>query len=61
VMVVPEVLLEEEETQEKLEEERRRERRLRRQLVYDEDLGTVVALRRRKRGQEFDEWDEFEE
>jgi hypothetical protein len=61
VMAVPEVLLEEEETQEKLEEERRRERRLRRQLVYDEELGTVVALRRRKRGQEFDEWDEFEE
>ena len=61
VMVVPEVLLEEEETPEKLEEERRRERRLRRQLVYDEELGTVVALRRRKRGQEFDEWDDFEE
>lgn len=61
VVAVPEVLLEEEETEEKLEEERRRERRLRRQLVYDEDLGTVVALRRRKRGQEFGEWDEFEE
>jgi len=61
VMAVPEVLLKEEQTQEKLEEERRRERRLRRQLVYDEELGTVVALRRRKRGQEFNEWDEFEE
>jgi N utilization substance protein A len=61
VVAVPEVLLEEEETEEKLEEEHRRERRLRRQLVYDEDLGMVVAHRRRKRGQELGEWDEFEE
>jgi N utilization substance protein A len=53
---------EEEDMEAHLEEERKRERRLRRQLVYDEELGEVVARRRRKRGEEFDElgeWDEF--
>jgi N utilization substance protein A len=60
---VPEIPLEEEETEEdreaRLEEERKRERRLRRRLVYDEDLGMVVAQRRRKREEDVDGWDEF--
>jgi len=46
----------------KLEEDRKRERRLRRQLVYDEETGEVIAHRRRKRDKdldEIDEWDEF--
>jgi len=62
-MAVPEMPLEEEETEEdreaRLEEERKRERRLRRRLVYDEDLGMVVAQRRRKREEDVDGWDEF--
>jgi len=50
---------EEEDLEAKLKEERKRERRLRRQLVYDEELGAVIARRRRKRGADLDEWDEF--
>jgi N utilization substance protein A len=53
---------EEEELDLRPEEARKRERRLRRELVYDEELGEVVARRRRKRGDEvgeFSEWDEF--
>jgi N utilization substance protein A len=34
-------------------------RRKKRQLVYDEDLGEVVARRRRKPGRERDEWEDF--
>jgi len=45
----------------KLEEERKRERRLRRELVYDEESGMVIARRRRKRDQGLEEWDEFVE
>jgi N utilization substance protein A len=51
-----------EELEAKLEEDRRRGRQLRRELVYDEDLGEVVTRRRRKREQdvdEFAEWGEF--
>jgi N utilization substance protein A len=55
----PGMLFEEEEMDMKLEEDRKRERHLRRQLVYDEDLGMVVARRRRKRDQDAEEWDEF--
>lgn len=62
VVKVPELFFEgEEETEAKLEESRKRERRLRRQLVYDEDSGMVIAHRRRKRDQESDEWNEFSE
>ena len=50
---------EEGETEAELEEGRRRERRLRRQLVYDEELGETVALRRRKRDESLDEWEEY--
>jgi len=50
---------EEDEELEKLEEERRRERQLRRRLVYDEELGTVIARRRHKREENVDEWDKF--
>ena len=50
---------EEDEELEKLEEERRRERQLRRRLVYDEELGTVIARRRHKREEDVDEWDKF--
>jgi N utilization substance protein A len=61
--VPPTLFFEEEEEEElSLEEARKRERRLRRELVYDEELGEVVARRRRKRGQdadEFDQWDEY--
>ncbi|MBE9472802.1 MAG: hypothetical protein IMY75_11925, partial [Chloroflexi bacterium] len=50
---------EEGETEAELEEGRRRERRLRRQLVYDEELGETVALRRRKRDDDLGEWKEY--
>ena len=43
--------------------EKKRDRRPRRQLVYDEELGTVIVRRRRRRGgedlDEFEEWEEF--
>lgn len=60
----PEVLFEEEFEEEKIdevesEEERRRERDRRRELVYDEELGEVVALRRRKREQDAGDWEEY--
>ena len=42
------------------EERRRRDSKLkRRQLVFDEELGEVVAVRRRKRGRSRDEWDDY--
>ena len=42
------------------EERKRRDSKLkRRQLVFDEELGEVVAVRRRKKGRERDEWDDF--
>ena len=60
VVEAPELFLEEEEDIEaKLEEERRRERRLRRELVYDEELGELVARRRRKRDDDADDWSGF--
>jgi N utilization substance protein A len=37
---------------------RKKERQRRRELVYDEEMGTVVAVRRRKREQD-DEWETF--
>lgn len=67
VAEVPGFLLEGEEEGEeksletKLEEDRKRERRLRRQLVFDEETGEVVAHRRRKRDKDFDEIDEWDE
>ena len=44
-----------------LEDDRDRKKRQRkkRQLVYDEDLGEVVARRRRKPGRARDEWEEY--
>jgi hypothetical protein len=60
--VSPTLLFEEEGEELSLEEARKRERRLRRELVFDEEIGEVVARRRRKRGQdadEFDQWDEY--
>ncbi len=50
---------EEKETEAELEEERKRERRLRRQLIYDEESGEVVARRRRKRDESLEEWEEY--
>ena len=42
------------------EERKRRDSKLkRRQLVFDEELGEVVAVRRRKKGRDRDEWDDF--
>ncbi|MCY3945775.1 MAG: transcription termination factor NusA [Anaerolineaceae bacterium] len=41
------------------ERKRRESRRKRRQLVFDEELGEVVAVRRRKKGREREEWDDF--
>ena len=38
--------------------QRKRQRSIRRELVFDEELGEVVARRRRKRVE--DEWDEFQ-
>nr|HID12246.1 transcription termination/antitermination protein NusA [Anaerolineae bacterium] len=62
VVEIPELLFEEEEEVEiepEDQEERKRERRRRRELVYDEELGMLVARRRRKRERALDEWDEF--
>jgi N utilization substance protein A len=42
-------------------EEKPKKSRLRRKLVYDEELGEVVAVRRRKRGEDTDELDEWED
>jgi len=54
----------EEEDDDDLEEGGRRSvkkkgRRKKRQLVYDEDLGEVVARRRRKPGRQRDKWEDF--
>ena len=61
--VTPLLSFEEEEDKDaQLQEERKRDRRLRRQLVFDEEVGEVVAHRRRKRDDEFgelDKWGEF--
>lgn len=57
VAEVPEFLFEEEEGEDKLARKRKRGRR-RRELVYDEELGVVIAHRRRKRERALDEWDE---
>jgi N utilization substance protein A len=59
--VEPEVAFEEEEP-DLFGEEKPKKSRLKRKLVYDEELGEVVALRRRKRGEDLDElgeWDEY--
>jgi hypothetical protein len=43
-------------------DQKQQKKRKHRELVYDEDLGEVVAFRRRKRGDEVDElseWDEY--
>jgi N utilization substance protein A len=40
-------------------EDRKKRQRRKRQLVYDEDLGEVVARRRRKPGRERDEWEDY--
>ncbi|MCX7682969.1 MAG: transcription termination factor NusA [Anaerolineae bacterium] len=39
--------------------ERKKDRRSRKQFIYDEELGKVVAHRRRKREGGLDEWDEY--
>jgi N utilization substance protein A len=39
--------------------ERKRERRRKRELVFDEELGEVVAVRRRKGDDDLDEWEEY--
>ncbi len=39
--------------------EHKRDRSRRRELVYDEDLGEVVARRRRKRGEAAEDWDKY--
>ncbi len=61
---VPIMWIEDGEEDDELEEGERRsvkekERRKKRQLVYDEDLGEVVARRRRKPGRQRDEWEDF--
>lgn len=55
----PKLLFEEEGEELGPQAQRKRERRLRRRLVYDEDAGTVIPQRRRKRGQDGDDWDEY--
>jgi N utilization substance protein A len=64
VTEAPELVLEEkveEEIEVELDEggERKRERRRHRELVYDEELGEVVALRRRKGDEDLDEWEAY--
>ncbi len=41
------------------ERKKRDSKSKRRQLVFDEELGEVVAVRRRKKGRSRDEWDDF--
>jgi N utilization substance protein A len=48
---------EEEEEDDELEERRRREKR--RELVYDEELGKMVAKRHRKPGRHREEWEDY--
>ncbi len=55
----PEGDLEEVMNEQDEERKRRESRRKRRQLVFDEELGEVVAVRRRKKGREREEWDDF--
>ncbi|HHS97930.1 MAG TPA: transcription termination/antitermination protein NusA [Chloroflexi bacterium] len=55
-----EVLEEEEEEEEKivevLQQKKKRPKRPKRQLVYDEELGRVVAIRRHRRGEPGEDW-----
>jgi N utilization substance protein A len=48
---------EEEEEEDELEERRKREKR--RELVYDEELGKMVAKRHRKPGRRREEWEDY--
>ncbi len=50
---------EEEELDEESRKTKKKGRRKKRQLVYDEDLGEVVARRRRKPGRERQEWEDY--
>ncbi len=61
VTEIPEPIFEEEEIElePKDREKRERDRRRRRELVYDEELGMLVARRRRKRNDDLDEWEEY--
>jgi N utilization substance protein A len=60
---VPEIAFEEDEIDIFADKKPRKKGRRKRELVYDEDLGEVVALRRRKRGgegvDEISEWEEI--
>lgn len=56
--VLEEVLEEEEEVAVLLEKKPKRRKKPTRQLVYDEELERVVAIRRHKRGEE-EEWEEY--
>ena len=55
----PEIELDEVLSEQDEERKRRESRRKRRQLVFDEELGEVVAVRRRKKGRGRDEWDDY--
>jgi len=59
VVEVPELRFEEEGMEGKLEDERKRSRRRRRELVFDEETGELVAHRLRKRGEGGDGWSDF--
>jgi N utilization substance protein A len=59
--VVPEMAFDEEELDIFADEKPQKKGRRKRELVYDEELGEVVALRRRKRGEVIDELDEWED
>jgi N utilization substance protein A len=52
-------LEEEEEDEEIRRETKKKGRRKKRQLVFDEDLGEVVARRKRKPGRRREEWEDF--
>jgi hypothetical protein len=47
------------EYEEEDEVEERRKREKRRELVYDEELGKVVAKRHRKPGRRREEWEDY--
>jgi N utilization substance protein A len=57
---MPEIVFDEEEI-DVLTGEKPKKSRRKRELVFDEELGEVVALRRRKRGDDIDEFDKWED
>jgi N utilization substance protein A len=60
IEIVPEIVFDEDEVDIFTDEKPQKKGKRKRELVYDEELGEVVAVRRRKRGGDVDEFDEWE-